>query len=177
MSPGSSDSRLLPSLVRWTTRTFTIFLIGFRQSTGQYILPTKGSADAAQLVIESGETLALLGDHFAGVKGCWVDFFGRPASCHKSIALFSLANKAPMMVVRAVRTDRPLQFRFGLVAAIDPRDPSFSADTVPELTRWFTKQLESEIRQEPGQYWWLHRRWKDPRKKKKKKATADSLAV
>lgn len=146
------------------------YLIGFRQSTGQFILSTRGSADAAQAVIESNETLALLGDHFAGVKGCWVEFFGRPVSCHKSIALFSLANKAPMMVLRALRRNgEPLQFDFGMVAYYDPRQASFQYDTVPALTQWFTNHLEAEIREHPGQYWWLHRRWKDPRKSRQKK--------
>ena len=148
------------------------FLYRFRAATGQYILPAKGSADDAQHVVNSGETLAILGDHFGGRKGCWVDFFNRPASCHKSIALFALANKAPLAVVYSRRTDGPLRFEFGNVAFCDPATPEFDMGDVPQLTRWFNQHLETAIREQPDQYWWLHRRWKDPRKAKKKRQAA-----
>ena len=45
--------------------------------------------------------LVLLGDQHAGPKGCWVDFFGQPASCHKGVALFTLTSGAPMAVLDA----------------------------------------------------------------------------
>ncbi len=143
------------------------FLQRFRATTGQFILPTKGSSSDAQQVVDSGETLAILGDHFGGRKGCWVEFFGRPASCHKSIALFSLANKAPLAVVYARRSGGPLQFEFKCTAICDPTATDFRYDDVPLLTRWYNGHLESVIRESPDQYWWLHRRWKDPRKPKK----------
>ena len=33
--------------------------------------------------------MAFLADQYAGEKGCWVQFFGRPASAHKAIALLA----------------------------------------------------------------------------------------
>lgn len=146
------------------------FLLSFRATTGQFILPNKGSSSDAQQVVDSGETLAILGDHFGGRKGCYVEFFNRPASCHKSIALFSLANKSPLVVTYARRKgNKPLQFEFGTVAYCDPADPEFALGDVPLLTRWYNEHLEKAVREHPDQYWWLHRRWKDPRKQKRKR--------
>ncbi len=68
------------------------FINRFRGSTGQYILPKQGCAPQVQAVLNAGGTLSLLGDQHAGDKGCWVDFLGRPASCHKAVALFTLSS-------------------------------------------------------------------------------------
>ena len=64
----------------------------FRGCRGQYILPKNGSAPQIDALLERGGTLVFLADQHAGPKGCWVDFFGRPASTHKAIGLFSLSN-------------------------------------------------------------------------------------
>jgi len=136
------------------------FLIDFRESSGQYILPTRRSADLAQRILESGGFLAALGDHHAGAKGCWVNFFGRPASCHKGVAVFALANKSPINVVFSRRTGGPFRFEVRWLDNIDPSvDPSKAG--VDELTQWYTEKIESFVREDPKQYWWLHRRWKD----------------
>jgi KDO2-lipid IV(A) lauroyltransferase len=148
------------------------FLIRFRATTGQFILPNQGSAEAAQHVVDSGETLAILGDHFGGQKGCWVEFFNRPASCHKSIALFALANKVPLMVSYARRLDEPLKFEFGMAEVADPADSDFQLNGVPEMTQWYNRHLEDAVRQTPEQYWWLHRRWKERRVSRKKRTAA-----
>ena len=148
------------------------FLIRFRATTGQFNLPNQGSAEAAQHVVDSGETLAILGDHFGGQKGCWVEFFNRPASCHKSIALFALANKVPLMVSYARRLDEPLKFEFGMAEVADPADSDFQLNGVPEMTQWYNRHLEDAVRQTPEQYWWLHRRWKERRVSRKKRTAA-----
>ncbi len=137
-----------------------------RRATGQYILPNQGIAEYAKRVLEAGEVLALLGDHYAGRKGCWVTFFGRPASCHKAVALFSLASQCPLLVLYARRLGRPLQFELSFAGITDPLTPGNRLTTVPELTQWYNRLLEQVIRRDPDQYWWLHRRWKDPRRQK-----------
>jgi KDO2-lipid IV(A) lauroyltransferase len=134
------------------------FVNRFRQRTGQFILPKRGSAQQIDALLQIGGTLMLLGDQAAGPKGCWVEFFGRPASCHKAVALFSLVNRAPMMLSYCRRRDRPMQFELGITAVFDPQVDETSG--VASLTQWYSDHLEQMIRQAPGQYWWLHRRWK-----------------
>jgi len=139
------------------------FLSRFRASTGQYILPTSNSAEMAQQVVETGEALAALGDHYGGPKGSWIQFFNQPASCHKAIALFSLANAVPLAVVYTKRTDGPLRFETEFVSLIDPSATPDGPHTVGTLTQWYSDKIEQFVRQTPEQYWWLHRRWKDTR--------------
>jgi KDO2-lipid IV(A) lauroyltransferase len=138
------------------------YLTRFRGSTGQFLLPKDGSARQIQAVLESGGALALLADQHAGAKGCWVQFFGRPASCHKALALFSLTNDAPMLVCYARRGDRPLTFEMGLADTFDPRKAVPSTQSVAPLSQWYSDVLEREIRRAPEQYWWVHRRWREP---------------
>jgi Kdo2-lipid IVA lauroyltransferase/acyltransferase len=136
------------------------FVNDFRGRTGQFMLPKKGSRDMIQDVLKRGGILTLLGDQAAGEKACWVNFFGRPASTHKAVAAFSLANAAPTMVSYARRLSRPLHYEVGPEAICDPRDGDFQFGSIPLLAQWYTSHLESLVRRSPEQYWWLHRRWK-----------------
>ena len=136
------------------------FVNDFRGRTGQFMLPKKGSRDMIQQVLSRGGILTLLGDQAAGEKACWVKFFGRPASTHKAVAAFSLANGAPTMVSYARRLDRPLHYEVGPEVICDPRDSAFQWGSIPLLAQWYTDHLEKLVRRSPEQYWWLHRRWK-----------------
>jgi Kdo2-lipid IVA lauroyltransferase/acyltransferase len=146
------------------------FMNDFRGRTGQYMLPKKGSGADIQKVLERGGILTLLGDQHAGQKQCWVNFFGKLASTHKAVSVFSLGNRAPTMVSYARRLDRVLHYEVGPEAICDPGDANFELGSVPLLAQWYTNHLENLIRRSPGQYWWLHRRWKgQPGVRKKRK--------
>lgn len=149
----------------------------FRGSKGCYMIDKVGSAKLIETVLQSGGKLALLGDQHAGIKGCWVDFMGRPASCHKAIAVFTLTGGAPMVVAYAQRTGKPLQFEVGVQDIVDPECLDSSLAGVKPLTQWYNQRLEEIVRRAPEQYWWLHRRWKRPvewrRRKKTKKTQSD----
>lgn len=152
------------------------FLERFRGATGQHIIPKNGGYDQILEVLEGRGTMAFLADQSAGPKGCWVDFFGRPASTYKAIALLALEHDAPIAVCYARRLDRPMHFEMVVSDIIDPRDTDGQLATVKDLTQWYTHKLEEAIRENPEQYWWVHRRWKDNRKKKKKKTPATAAA-
>ena len=88
-------------------------------------------------LLEGRGTLGVLADQHAGPKGCWVNFFGRPASTHKAIAVFSLTNNAPLMVGYARRLGKPLHFEMGLEAMAEPARWMRRSE-VKSLTQWFT---------------------------------------
>ena len=94
------------------------FLERFRGATGQHLIPKEGGYDQ---ILRSGRggTMAFLADQAAGPKGCWVDFFGRPASTYKAIALLAL-DVADLP--SATRLDRPMHFEMVVSEIIDPRD-------------------------------------------------------
>lgn len=148
------------------------FVNEFRGATGQYMLPKQGSGPQITELLQQGGTLVLLGDQFAGKGGCWVDFFGKPASTHKAVAVFSLGSSAPTAVSAALRGENPLEFQMQIAAITDPATTDFQWSTVPLLTDWYTQNLESMVRQHPDQYWWVHRRWKgDPSDRRRKRQT------
>ncbi|MEN6457759.1 MAG: lysophospholipid acyltransferase family protein [Thermoguttaceae bacterium] len=148
------------------------FLNRFRGATGQHIIPKNGGFQQILDVLADGGTMTFLADQYAGPKGCWVEFFGRPASAHKAIALLSLENNARVSVSRVRRSGRPMRFEMLNEVVIDPHGSEASLATVPAMTQWYTSQLEDLIRDTPDQYWWLHRRWKDTREPKRRKKTA-----
>lgn len=136
-----------------------------RRHTGHRLLAKKGGFDDMTRLLERRGTIALLADQDAGSNGVFVDFFGRPASSHKAIALLALEYQALICVGYVLRLDDEWttaglpRFELGCEAVIDPRDCK-SADPVRELTELYTAALERTIRREPHQYFWLHRRWK-----------------
>jgi Kdo2-lipid IVA lauroyltransferase/acyltransferase len=175
----------------WGFRTYTVartldnpyldrLIARFRQSMGQRILPKSDSAGQADEVLQTGGILALLGDQHAGRKGCVVDFLGRPASCHKALALFALLNRAPLLVATCSRGKRPLEFIMQMDAMVHPATDADAYGSVEDLTQWYNDVLSHRIRCDPEQYWWLHDRWKETptakrRKRKAAKLTGDQL--
>lgn len=148
------------------------FLNRFRSRTGQHMIPKRGGYDQIVAVLARGRMMTFLADQYAGSKGCFVEFFGRPASTHKAIALFALGNDAPLVVGYARRGGKPLHYDLVIEAVADPRSGEDHVSSVGRLTQWYTSALERVIRASPEQYWWIHRRWKDtrPAKKRQKKA-------
>ncbi len=153
------------------------FVLRFRELHWQFILPKAGSANQADTVLKNNGALALLGDQHAGPKGCWVEFFGRPASCHKALALFTLISEAPMILLYCKRTHAPLHFELGLADVADPQSLPKDCTDVKSLTQWYNRVLEGEIRKAPDQYWWLHRRWRDPPQRAKQKAKKETAGL
>jgi len=137
------------------------FVNDFRESRGQTILPKKGSAPDVAIAMEQNGAIGLLGDQAAGPRGCWVEFFGRPASVHKAIGVFALSASAPVMVCTATRRDRLFAYDLRLEGVADPAAGGPEAADLGSLSQWYTGLLERAIRRAPAQYWWVHRRWRD----------------
>ena len=136
----------------------------FRQAKGQRMVDKEGCAPIVDRHLRGGGTLSILADQHAGPKGCWVDFLGRAASCHKALALFTLSSDAPMLVAYTRRVGgRPMQFETGCVGIADPSDdPLGHCGSVTALTQWYNERLAEAIGLSVKQYWWLHRRWRQP---------------
>jgi Kdo2-lipid IVA lauroyltransferase/acyltransferase len=147
------------------------FMRRFRESTGQRVLAKKGDFDQISELMKSGGILATLADQDAGQRGLFVDFFNRPASTHKAIALMSLEYNAPLIVVGTVRVAAPLRYDVIIEEVIEPADYAGRPDAVKAITQRYTSAIERLIRRCPEQYFWLHRRWKhQPIARKAKRA-------
>ncbi len=146
-------------------------LCRFRQRTGQKILYKDGDFERIQAALTAGGAIATLGDQDAGSRGQFVDFFGRPASTHKAVALLALEFNAPMVVIGMPRVGEPMQYKVVAEEVILPEEYAGRPDAVRAITQRFTAALERLARRTPEQYFWLHRRWKhEPPVRKAKRA-------
>lgn len=146
------------------------FLKQFRQKTGQKILAKKGDFDQMQNLLAGGAVIATLADQDAGPRGLFVDYFGRPASTFKSIALLSIEFNVPILVIGVPKVAWPMQYHIEAVELIDPKDYVERPDAVKAITQKYTSAIESMVRRYPEQYFWLHRRWKHQPPLRKAKA-------
>ncbi len=136
------------------------YLRAFRERTGQLLIPKTGGYDQMVEVLESNRALTFLADQDAGQRGLYVDFFGRPASTHKAMALLAIEHQALVVVCVALRIGPGFFYEIRCEEVIDPASLTGTADDVRLLTQQFTSALERLIIQDPTQYLWLHRRWK-----------------
>ncbi len=150
----------------------------FRECTGHLMVDKNGGYATMLSMLESRGHLAMLGDQDAGSRGLFVDFFGKPASTFKSIALLAMQYRAVICVGYARRLPDDfdnrnwVRYELGCEAVIDPE--SIDADDVlREITQQYTSALERAVRRSPEQYFWVHRRWKNQpgaRKRRPRKA-------
>jgi KDO2-lipid IV(A) lauroyltransferase len=160
-------------------------VLKLRQATGQTIIAKQDDFARLTTALANGGKISTLADQDAGPRGVFVDFFGRPASTHKSIALMAIEFDALIVVSGVPRVSRanraagepPVGMERTFYAAeveeiIDPREYAKHSDAVKAITQRYTSALERLIRRHPEQYFWLHRRWKHQPKARKSKQAA-----
>jgi KDO2-lipid IV(A) lauroyltransferase len=144
-----------PYLQNWFAR--------FRQQTGHRLIAKKSCFDGMLELLEQGGRFALLGDQDAGRGGVFVEFFGKPASTLKTIALLAQQYNALICVGCSRRLpergEHWERFELAVEEVIDPRELN-SDNPVVEITQKYTAALERAVRRSPEQYFWLHKRWK-----------------
>jgi KDO2-lipid IV(A) lauroyltransferase len=136
------------------------FVGNLRRRTGQNIIIKFGATQEVTRVLNEGHALAFVADQDAGRRGLFVDFFGRKASVYKSIALLAMDMNIPIVVGGAYRTGKKFHYMLEVVDYIFPEDYPRDMDGALAITARYTSSLEKLIRKAPGQYLWVHRRWK-----------------
>ena len=119
----------------------------------------KRAARKIDAVLRDKDAVGTLLDQNADwYNGVFVDFFGRPACTNKGMAVLALRTKAvvvPMYIVK-VKDHFILEFL--------PEIPLQSTgDTIKDIeqnTQNYTRAIESMVRKDPDQYFWVHNRWK-----------------
>ncbi|MBI3864461.1 MAG: lysophospholipid acyltransferase family protein [Planctomycetia bacterium] len=149
-----------------------------RKFTGHRPISKNGGGGEMVALLERGGSLAMLCDQDAGKSGLFVNFFGRPASSFKSIALLAIEYRALICVGYARRLENETlpggwpRFELGCEEVVDPLEFQ-TADAVREITQRYTDALERVVRRAPEQYFWVHRRWKNvPRSRASRRSKA-----
>jgi KDO2-lipid IV(A) lauroyltransferase len=136
------------------------WLLGVRERMGQRIIDKKGAIWQLPPIIQSGTAVGFIADQNAGSKGMFVEFFGRLASSYKSIGLLAMQYDAPIIIGYARRTWGKFLFEIGVQDVIYPDDWKKQDDPLRYITQRYTRGIEAFVREDPGQYLWVHRRWK-----------------
>ncbi len=121
-------------------------------------IPKQGSAREVLKRLKNNECVGVLLDQWAGGEGAWLDFFNRPTSTTTIPA--RLAKKTGCLLVPAYCLRNP---KGSYTIQVEPAVELPNAD-VPDwenvVTQRLSDLLERQIRANPEQWIWTHRRWK-----------------
>lgn len=131
-----------------------------RLRRGSEWIEKRGASTEALRRLRAGESIALLADENGGPRGVFVEFFGRPASTHKTPALLSAMTGAPIVAGAALRRGDRFVYR---LAVVEPR-PCAGAEAADAELRRLTGEIaaifERWVRDSPTQWRWIHWRWR-----------------
>jgi KDO2-lipid IV(A) lauroyltransferase len=136
------------------------WMMSIREKKGMRIISKKGATDEVTQVLDNHGAVGFIADQNAGPKGIFVDFFGRKASTYKSIGLLAMQYNVPVVIGCARRINDRFHFTVEAQDIIYPQDWQNESDPLRYITQRYTKGIEDLIAKDPGQYLWVHRRWK-----------------
>lgn len=111
---------------------------------------------------KAGRNITIVADqHAFPEEGVVVQFFGHPASTHKTPASIFLKTGTPIAMPYLIREDDDFHFKF-YCAAIPEYHPTGNKEAdIKAVTQLYTTMIEEQIRRFPEQWLWSHRRWLD----------------
>ncbi|WP_407920735.1 lysophospholipid acyltransferase family protein [Frigidibacter oleivorans] len=136
-------------------RLFDAHYIRAISSLGEPLFP-RGSKGLAGMVrfLRSGGMLGIVVDQHM-MHGLPLTFFGQVAMTATSAADLALKYDALLVPIYGIRQPDGLSFRIRVEAPVPPGTPA-------EMTQALNDSLEAQVRAHPGQWFWVHRRWKGP---------------
>ncbi len=129
-----------------------------RAREGVEIFSRAQAAKGTLQALKRNKMVAMLCDQDAGLAGVFVPFFDRLASTPRGPALFHLKTGAPLIYGSCCREHG--RFRLTLEEMLLPPLSGDREEDERAIMAAITARLEQDVRQNPEQYMWLHRRWK-----------------
>lgn len=136
-----------------------------RAETGQVIIPKRNALFVLQETLRQGKSIGMLPDQ-STMQGISVDFFGRKATTTPVPAILSIMYNKPIVVVACCRKADSYTFQGIVSDPLWPRERKSEKEEIFRLTEAVNREMESIIRNYPGQYLWMHNRWKTYQGKK-----------
>ncbi|HEX5966813.1 MAG TPA: lysophospholipid acyltransferase family protein [Pyrinomonadaceae bacterium] len=93
-------------------------------------------------------------------EAIFVDFFGVPAATNFVIAKLALRTNAPLMPVFSPWNEEKKKFQLIVTPPLVPESTGDEDADIRRLTTNLALRIENQIRQHPGQWLWVHKRWK-----------------
>lgn len=133
----------------------------YRTLSGNVPIQRKQAARDILKALRRNEAVGILFDqNTTRSEGVFADFFGTPAATTPSIALFALRTGAAVIPGFLIWDESLKKHRLRLDPPVELLETGDLAHDVLENTKRFNKILEGYVRQYPGQWLWIHRRWK-----------------
>jgi KDO2-lipid IV(A) lauroyltransferase len=123
--------------------------------------PTTASVKKALNCLHRNEILYLIADEQQRRGGLPVPFFGQKAFTPSGPAILSLKTGAPIIPMFVLR-ENGIERTLLIGNPIEIEHTLDEQKDIERLTAKFTKAIEEMVRQYPGQWAWLNRRWKQP---------------
>jgi len=140
---------------RWIAK----WVLGQRRiAMGELIPSRRGSVHQLSRVLAEGKHLGLLTDQYF-YDGVVAPFFGRDTYTNQTFARLARLHDCPVHAIRVIRLPGD-RFRIDLTEALElPRDAEGRVDPAGAV-RVMNAVFEGWIREHPGQWLWLHRKWR-----------------
>ena len=137
------------------------FVNRYRGLCGNQPIYKNESARAVLKALHGGGIVGILADqNTLSEEGEFVDFFGKPACTTTGIARLALHTGASVVPGYAYWDEKARKYKLRFEPAVDLTETGNQAQDIRENTLRFAKIIENIIRQFPGQWVWVHARWK-----------------
>ena len=140
---------------------FDVFVNRERTRAGTMLISKRRAAHQIIQVLRSHGIVAIPFDQNAtGRWGVFADFFSVPASTHPGLARLHELSGAPVYPVFLVRKGGTHHHEIVVLPPVETvRSADTTRDTV-ENTRRFNAVFAEMVRRHPGQWIWMHKRWR-----------------
>lgn len=137
------------------------FVNGVRTLHGNRVLHKDDFARGLLTAMHQGETVGILMDtNMTPPQGLFVPFFGIDACTASGLARVALKTNAAVLPGFLVWSQQEKKYVLHFGEELELIRTGDIAADVHANTALFTAAIESYIRRHPGQWLWLHRRWK-----------------
>ncbi|NDD58563.1 MAG: hypothetical protein EBZ47_04815, partial [Chlamydiae bacterium] len=133
-------------------------IIKVRERFGGKVVPPENASKEALKVLKDNKFFAIVGDQGMPNSGYISDFLGRICSTSPLPALLSYKTGCPIIVLTSYRKNNHYYIQYS-----DPIWPDKNQPRDQEIKRLMDKTLsilEESIKENPGQWLWIHNRWK-----------------
>lgn len=134
---------------------------GVRGRFGNQTLDKLAAARSMIRILRGNGWLGLLPDlNTLDDEAIFVDFFGVPAATNFLMAKFALRTNSPIIPVFAPWSEEKQKYLLIVEPPISIEPTGDEDEDVRQLTTKVSQVIEDQIRRYPGQWLWIHKRWK-----------------
>lgn len=132
-----------------------------RSRFGNQTIDKLAAARSMVKILRSQGVLGLLPDlNTLDSEAIFVDFFGVRAATNFIMAKLALRTKSPIIPVFAPWSEEKGKYLIIVGPPVSFEPTGNEEEDVRALTTKLSQVIESQIRQYPGQWLWIHKRWK-----------------